>query len=282
MILNRLVLCILLTIFIIGCHSTTDVQDIIPAELDPPRWYLSPVGDKLLYNTRAEPGHAKVRFLATGQDATITDCPWFSWLNDEAIYCYDYQEPQDIPVAAIDHISANAGAFSKISIKALTTDQAQLDTLLEQAKAIYRLHPFAGADSLLIDTELQKNTKLYYHITGIKDLDKVLKKYHSTTIFLAGNFVDSAKKIYSPNGKYYYLLQDGLRIYDEASDRLVTEFKPQFDYKSYFQIPSSYPTKSAGWAADSSGVYFQIYHSSGFGPRPPVRPVQKLYTSTTQ
>lgn len=259
-----------------GCNSTSYVQDIIPAEVDPPRWYLSPAGDKLLYNTRAESEHAIIRFLATGQEVTIAACPWFSWLDDETVYCYDYQEPQDIPVAVIGNISANAGAFSRTSIKAVTADQAQLDTWLDQAKAIYRLHPFSGSDSLLVDTELQKNTKLYYHISSIKDLDKVLKKYHSTTIFLSGSFVDSANKIHSPNGKYYYLLQDSLRIYDEASDRLLTEFKPQFDYKSYFQIPGSYPTKSEGWAADSSGVYFQIYHSSGFGPRLPVRPIQKL------
>lgn len=254
-----------------GCN----VQDIIPAEVDPPRWFLSPSGDKLLYNTREEPERLIVRFLATGQDVTIATCPWFIWLDDETVYCYEYQSPHDIPVAIISNISASADGFPKIPVKAVTTDQVELDTLLKQAKAIYQLQNVS--DSLLIlDTRLQENTRQYYHLIGVENLDEVLKNYHYTPIPLYGIGGESFKKIYSPNKAYYSLLKDGLGIYDATNDRLLTEVKLPTDRESFIQIGGFYPNQSGGWAADSSGVYFQIYQTIGLGPRPPVWPVQKL------
>lgn len=150
--------------------------------------------------------------------------------------------------------------------------------MLEQAKIVYRLQPFAtGPDSLLIlDTNLQANTPQYYHLTGIENLDEVLKNYDYTPIPLYGQYSELLKKVYSPNKKYYYLFQDGLGIYDATNDQLLAEVKPPSDYKIYFLIGGSYPNQSGGWAADSSGVYFQIFHTVGLGPRPPVWPIQKL------
>jgi len=66
---------VFLIVFITGCSS---VQDIIPSELDPPLWYLSPSGDKLLYNIRSDPNQATIRFLETGQESTIADCSIFN------------------------------------------------------------------------------------------------------------------------------------------------------------------------------------------------------------
>lgn len=259
-----------------GCNATGSVQDVISAEVDPPQWYLSPTGDKLIYNTRAEPEHAIVRFLTTDQDVTIDNCPWFSWLDNETIYCYEYQVSRDIPAGIIGPISADTIPFSRTSIERITPGQAQLDALLEEAITVYRLQLFSEIDSLLIKKS-DNNAESYYHINPIKDLDGILQKYSGKTTVLSHNFADSTAKIYSPNKKYYYILNNSLKIYDEATDQLLAEFEPKYNYISYFQIPSFYPANSSiGWAADSSGVFFQIYHSSGFGPRPPIRPVQKL------
>lgn len=269
---------VFLIVFITGCSS---VQDIIPSELDPPLWYLSPSGDKLLYNIRSDPNQAIVRLLATSQEFTITDCPRFSWLDDENVYCYDYHDLQYFPSVVMNNISSNVGDLKKISIKAVTTAQVKLDILLKQAKTIHRLQPsLTGPDAFLIlDTEPQTNSKQYYYVTGIENLDEALKNYNFTTIPLFGRDGEPFKKIYSPNKKYYYLLQDNLGIYDAANNQLLAEFKPSSDYKSYFRIGGDFPNKSGGWAADSSGVYFQVRHSSGFGSPlsgPPIEPVQKL------
>lgn len=266
-------------LLVTGCN----VQDIIPAEVDSIHWFLSPSGDKLLYdsNTMTTVNQAFVRFLVTGQDVTIVDCPLFRWLDDESVYCYDYQNSRNIPSSVISNISAPADAFSKISIKAVTTGQVELDLLLKQAKAIYRLQysaPQYGPDVLLVlDVASQTNTPQYYHLTGIENLDEVLKNYNYTPIPLYEMGGKSLEKVYSPNKTYYsLLLQNGLGIYDATNDRLLAEVKRPSDRESVFQIGGTFPNKSGGWASDSSGIYFQIRHTGGLGPRPPVWPIQKL------
>lgn len=285
-VLNKLALYILLIIFTTGCCP---VQDIVPSEVDPASWYLSPSGDKLLYSPRAHPEHLTVRFLATSQEVIIGDCPRFGfvWLDDETVYCYEMQganhsgeEPYDIPVAAISHISASTDTFPKIPIQTVTADQVELDALVKHATAVYRLQPsFSGLSNslLILDIKSQENTKQYYHLTGIENLDEVLKSYDYPPIPLYMTMGDtSSNKVYSPNQAFYFVLGGSLRIYDATNNNLVAEFKPPADWVSYFQLGGSYPNKSGGWAADSSGVYFQIQHSTGFLGRPTIRPIQKL------
>jgi hypothetical protein len=283
LLLGDLALCILLIILTTGCSkneqvSSSYVQDVVPEQQNPALWFLSPSGDKLFYNTESGRNQATVRFLATSQEFTIADCPRFSWLDNESVYCYDFHNHHYVPSQIIDNISSNTDAFQKTSIKAITAEQIELDMMLKQAKSLYRLQTsLTQPDSLLVlDKEPQENAKQYYHITGIENLDKVLKNYTYTPIPLDGSFAESSKKIYSPNGEYYYLLQDSLGIYDAASDRLLAEFKQPSDYESFFEIGGFFPNKSEGWAADSSGIYFQIFHTIGLGPRPPIQPIQKL------
>lgn len=280
---TKLVLYIFLIVFTTGCYP---VQDIIPAEVDSIHWFLSPSGDKLLYdsNTMTTVNQAFVRFLATGQEVPITDCPLFRWLDDESIYCYNFQSSHEIPVAVISNISAPTAAFFNSSIKTITAGQVEVDTLLKQAKAICRLqHSLGGGvdDSLLIlDKKLQENTRQYYHVIEVENLDEVLQNYNYTSIPLYGTGGKPFKKVYSPDKAYYsLLLQNGLGVYDATNDRLLAEVKRPSDRESIFFIGGIFPNQSGGWAADSSGVYFQIFHTMGLGPRPPVWPIQKLCVS---
>jgi hypothetical protein len=263
------------------------VEAITLPEQDIVSWYLSPSGDKLLYQPRVLPfDKATIRFLVTGQEMIIADCPRFNWLDNESIYCYDYdfQDDQHIPSAVINNVSENASDFERILIKAVIAEEIELDTLLSQAKTIYRLqHSYSVSDHwpdslLILDTEPQENIKQYYHLTEIDNLDEVLKNYNHITVFLFDSFTDSYKKTYSPNKNYYYLLQNNLGIYDATNDQLLAEFKPPppSDYKSHFELGGSLPNKTEGWASDSSGVYFHIHQSSGFDPSPSIWPIQKL------
>ena len=255
-------------------------------------WYLSPSGDKLLYITGTG---LLVRFLTTNQDITIGDCPWFRWLDNETVYCFDYKGSRDIPDSVISHISGPADAFQKIPVKALVADQVELDTLLKQAKAIYSLqlsYPQTEPASLLIlGVTSPANALQYYHLTGIENLDEVLKNYHYTSVLLLDAENELLKKRYSPNKAYYalfrgglyspskayyYLPQDSFGIYDATNDQLLAEVKLSTDREYFFLIGGSQPNQSEGWAADSSGIYFQIYYHIGLGPRPPVWPIQKL------
>lgn len=286
-ILSGLTLLILLIVIIIR-YNNSGVQDIIPSEVDPASWYLSPSGDKLLYSPRAKPEHLTVRFLATDQEVIIGNCPRFGsvWLDDETVYCYELQggnnrdqEPYDIPITAISHISASTDTFPKIPIQAVGADQVQLDTLLKHATTIYRLQPYSGVSNslLILDTRSQGKVEQYYHLTGVENLDEVLKNYTYTSIplYIIVGGLPSSNTVYSPNQAYYFVLGSSLRIYDARNDNLLAEAKPPADRESFFQIGGSYPNKSSGWAADSSGVYFQIYHTIGLG-FPVIRPIQKL------
>jgi hypothetical protein len=261
------------------------VQDIIPSTdgHKPLWWSLSPLGDKLLYDIESASNQAIIHFLATGQEFTIADCDRFSWLDNEKVYCYDYQNHGYVSTGIIGNVASNGDDFKKSSIKTVTAAQVELATMLKRAKIIYRLQSALnepGSASLLILNA--ENATQYYHVTGIKNLDKVLKNYDYTSIFLIDISADLSKKIYSPNGHYYYLLKDNLRIFDAANDQLLVEIKPSSDWASYFQMGGSYANKSKGWASDSSGVFFQIYHPSGFGTPltgPPMEPIQKLCVS---
>ncbi len=278
---NRLALfifvCGLITACNINIFNNLYVQDIVPAQQEPAVWYLSPIGDKLLYDTASSRKQAIVRFLTTGQEFNIVDCTLFRWLNNDRIFCYDFRDQYYRPPVVID-VSSNTSNFQKPLIKEVTTEQVELELLLKRAKAIYRLYSLSRPDTLLVlDTEPQKNITQYYHVIGIENLDKVLENYTYTTIPLFSRGAELSKKIYSPNKKHYYLLQDNLRIYDATNDQVLAEFEPPSNYESYFQIGGDFPNKSEGWASDSSGVYFRIAHSVGFFGLPnPIRAIQKL------
>ncbi|RME56448.1 hypothetical protein D6779_10620 [Candidatus Parcubacteria bacterium] len=276
-VLGGLTLCIFLVGLITGCSingnvASPYVQDVVQQE--PILWFLSPVGDKLLYNTTSSRGQAIVRVLTTDQELAVKGCSLFSWLDNEHIYCYDFYDGDYEPFIVAVDVSSNADDFQKSLIKEITAEQVDLDKLLEQAKVIYRLSASTQPDMLLIlDTE---NASQYYHVTGVNNLDQVLENHTYETISLSGRSTRRSGKVYSPNGRYYYLLQKNLGIYDAITNQLLAEFKPPPKYISWFRFGGFSPNKTEGWAADNSGVYFQISHRSGFGPPLPIRPIQKL------
>ncbi len=278
-----LVLYLLLVISLTGCYTPEKdevspyLQNIVSVKQEPAIWYLSPMGDKLLYDTTSGREQTIVRFLATGQEVTIAYCPRFVWLDNERIYCYDFHDHEYVPSGVIDQVSSEVDTFQRTGVKEVTSEQVDLELLLNRAKAIYRLRRSSGPYALMVlDSEPQKNTNQYYHITGIENLDEILEGRPYTVIPIVFRGAELSKKVYSPNKKYYYLLQDNLGIYDATSDQLLAKFKPLIDYESYFWIGGHLPNKSEGWASDNSGVYFQISHPSGFGPPPPIRAIQKL------
>lgn len=286
-ILGGLVMTILLIVLIIGCNKNGEevvspyVQDIVPAQQEPNSWHLSPVGDKLLYNTILSQNQVQaiLRVLTTGQEFTIADCARFGWLDNENVYCYGLLYDNDYePFVATFDSSTNTDHIQKSFIKAVTATPVELARLLEQAKAIYKLNSSSEPDSLVVDTGSQASTSQYYHITGIENLDEVLENYTYTTIpVFYGRGGELSKKIHSPNRRYYYLLQDNLGIYDAATDQLLAEVKSPSKQGAFFQIGGDFPNKSEGWASNSSGVYFRIVYSGGFyGPPPPILPIQKL------
>jgi hypothetical protein len=132
-------------------------------------------------------------------------------------------------------------------------------------------------DTLLVDTGQPDQADQFYFVSGIDNLDQVLENYTYTTLPLNGRLADPSKKVYSPNGNYYHLLQDrSLGIYDAATDQLLIEFKTP---AGYFRIGGYFPNDSGGWAADNSGVYFNIRYGGGLAiaaPPPPIEPIRKL------
>jgi hypothetical protein len=281
-----LVLEIVLVILTTGCLPIVPVtspylQEVVPIQQKPAFWHLSPVGDKLLYNTMPNQDQAIVRLLATGQEIVTVGCPLFRWLDNERIFCYELGPRQNIvPSIILDNVSADVASFPKKPIEIVTAAQVDLDRLLAQAQAIYRLQSSTEPNLLLVDTGQSDQTEQFYWVSEIADLDPVLEHYAYPIISLSYTFAEPSKKVYSPNGNYYHLLQDNqLGIYDAETDQLLIEFKPPSDYEPYFRIGGHFPNDSGGWAADSSGIYFQIAHSAGLAiaaPPPPLRPIQKL------
>ncbi len=258
------------------------VQDVIPVQQEPAFWYLSPAGDKILYNTSSSQSQpqAIVRTLSTGQEIPIADCARFRWLDNARVYCYGLMYDDDYePFVATSAISTNAESIQRSMIKKLNVEQIETETFLKQAKTIYKLDALSEPDSLLIETAYGDNAGQYHHILGIENLDQTLKNNIYITVPLYDRDAEPSKKVYSPDRKYYYhyILQESLEIYDAASDKLLAELKLPSKQGAFLQIGGHLPNATEGWAADDSGVYFRNRYSGGFfGPPPPIQPIQKL------
>jgi hypothetical protein len=108
----------------------------------------------------------------------------------------------------------------------------------------------------MLSTHLDKSYHIYC-IDGVdavfncNDLDTVLKGYNTYVTIPMFPEVGYSEKMYSPNGAYYYKvnIRNGyiLTIYDVVNDTKLAEVKGQ-------------NIEPGGWAADNSGVYFQIYY----------------------
>lgn len=267
-----------LLLFVMGCNANNP-RVVIPAEKDVIHWYLSPSGDKLLYDvnaTRDTYGQAFIRFLATDRDMLIPNCPQFRWLDNDTVYCF---KDTDEPVAVIGQVLAESDTFSEAPIKLVTSDQDELKSLLMQATAIYRSPQYrsSGNVSLLLSIEKRENKVWYYHITEVQNSDELLKSHEDKTTSLFSYEEGLSGKNYSPDKAYYYSVQqDGMKVYDASNDRLLATVKRPTNRKTRFSIGGGGSNQTQGWAADSSGVYFQLVQTIGLGPRPPLQPIQKL------
>jgi len=204
-------------------------------------WSLSPQRDKIGFRGQ---GRDRILFLTTGEQVEIQKaCSNFDWLDNDHILC-----------------SGNSVFITnsrlEILLTAVTANEVEVEALLLTAKAIYRPESRAIGlsrdrhQSLILELRDEADTPQFYEIRDIADPDTVLRG-HDVIMFPA-----ETDQSTSPNGAYYYQ-EDGyrkgysLRIYDAQTDTELVA------------VPGREPSSPeqyviGGWAADSSGVYFQV------------------------
>ena len=223
------------------------VQNVVSeGELSGSDWNLSPDGDRMFYDSRAGGKVANVvMFLPTKQKQVIDrfaneGCSGL-WLDNTNLYCGSY-------IFATDD-------FTTIPLKNLDAADVSLE-LLSQAEVIYlHLKDNKLLTNVLIVTadDYKHNLEQNFQITNITDTEHILTGYEYVTFPVPHEFERNEvdKKIYSPNGLYYYVhsFPGHLVIYDAKTDEQLSEFQGK-DALSFIYV--------GGWAWDSSGVYFEV------------------------
>ncbi len=201
-------------------------------------WELSPEGDRIIYETN----DTFLLFPATQQKQSLSNCRIQTWLDNDIIFCND---------RFLIEINNETGELMTVSVHKVNASEVDLETMLQQTGSIYN---FRGNSDLSHALLLQNVVNLpdpnkHYLVTNIKNIEVVSQTYSTTPLPLSW-WSDSLKKTFSPNGLYYYEYSRGqsLTIFSAKTNNKVSEFVE--DSTVYFRF--------GGWAADNSGVYFEM------------------------
>jgi len=209
-------------------------------------WQLSPAGDKIAYTSHIDEVIKSVLlFPATQTRHDLGTCKGFTWLDSQTLFC----SLNNRLVATLDDENVTTIPLTKVR-----SSEVNLSELLQSAEKIYHFERPSLAQTLLLqDTTYPPDPNKNYLIEGV-DMDNVLQSYPVITIPKPLPVGGPEKEIHSPDGKYYYNLvevdwdQYALSIHETNNNKLLSEFVgPEIHY---FIV--------GGWAADSSGVYFEI------------------------
>ncbi len=250
-------LSILIFLFLIGSgcgplgpsFPPANVEVIVPENEGVSSWLLSPEGDKIAYRSGVDnTSTIFLLFPATQQKYNLGRCSIFIWLNNATLYC--------LSEASII-VSRDADNVVTVPLKVVKASEVDLARLLKEAGTIYR---FESENNILLlrdGVDWLKPNKNYL-VEGVENIDAVLQGHTAITIPGAQPVGFPEEQVYSPDGRYYYNLninQYGLIIYDATKDSKVTEFI-QENLESIIL---------GGWAANSSGVYFEVVSNARIG-----------------
>jgi hypothetical protein len=230
---------------------TGDVETVLSTRELRGGWLLSPGGDKILYRSERQ---NVLMFLPTKQKNNIESCSGYTWLNNTNLVCSLFIIDTDDMV--------------KVSIQNVKASEVNLDALLIEAGTIYKLEQYS--DIVLLSANYKQNPDKNYWINEVKNTDQVLQGHSYVSVPpINYNPRRGGEKIYSPDRAYYYLFEGDtqgafITIYDATNGELLSQ-SPR-DGRLY-QI--------GGWAADNSGVYFQLI-PSGLGMFSNRSPLYKL------
>ena len=226
-----------------------EVETIVPGKaMSSHRWDLSPDGTKLVYT---HPNSDEVLiYLETNETYNIdrSHCsggdPY--WLDERLLACagirpklFDTEERQLIPRRVVKR------------------DEVDMDTLLSEAGQIYL---YGSTGIVLLDHDpYAENAKNY--VLGDNMMPNGFKELIAPYPHIALPIIVTGK-VYSPDEAYYYTLTDEkperitfstLTIYTAADDQEVVSFSTEI-----LKPEDTYRFGEAGWAWDSSGVYFLV------------------------
>lgn len=211
-------------------------------------WSLSPGGDKIIYETTDD----FLLFPATQHKQRLSNCRHQIWLDNDTLYCRD---------SSLIEIDNEIGEMTAVPVHKVKASDVDLGTLLQQAGSIYKFSSNSDLSQSLLLRDVANPLDLdkHYLVDNIENVDTVSQAYAPITLPLP--LPNYNKKIFSPNGMYYYEYNDRahrgifLTIYNTSTNDKVSEFVEE----------GNVSLRVSGWAADNSGVYFEMV-SSGIDP----------------
>lgn len=239
---------IILMLFGRWWFSSSDIETILSVDEARNGWSLSPGADKIIFRSNED---YILMFLGTKQRHTFegNKCAESIWLDNKTLLCRN--------------LIIDTDDLSETSYRILDVSEVNIESLLENAGTIY-VYKDEPDFIFVLAPDYKRNTTQNYWINGINNLDEVLQGHIYTTIPYPNYNPQPNEKIYSPNRAYYYLFEGGMiNIYDTKTGKKLSQTSSS-DVRQY---------RIGGWAADSSGVYFELFSIGISGVQ---YPLQKL------
>lgn len=214
-----------------GCNvEPANIEIVVPKSEKVNDWALSPDGEKIIYRSEAQKNvKTFLLFLKTTQKRELDMCDGFTWFNDTILLCNQ-------SIVIVDELL-------RIPLQEISTADVSWKEVLEKGGKAYRIDEYPWF--CVLDANYRAQSVQNYLVKG-EDAGEVLKPYSYVTVPRWEN-----RTVNSPDGAYY-ATTDGVQsvvIYDNAHKNKVSEFKLE---------ESLVTITLGGWAADSSGVYFQV------------------------
>jgi hypothetical protein len=199
--------------------------------------YFLPDGRRIVYTAPAQPA-IMLLDVATGQSVPIPENAGVLPLDDNLLY------GEDRSTGALYYWVADLGSMVAIRLEPLPGGQEALPGRIPEADSIYALETDTEKYTLLLLTrDRDGNVSQGYFIGGVRGLETLLAGVPYKIPPPSESHCPWNEEVPSPDGRYYYILYGGLRIYSRSGELLNTDARKH----SYCY----------GWAWDSSGVYVQ-------------------------
>lgn len=244
--MNLIGVIFIILIFLCGWwFFSGDVETVLTVDEVNRGWLLSPGGDKITYGTGN--GYT-LMFLATGLRHKLEGtCGGSTWLDNTTFVCNSY-------------IIVTNETVDKVSINSVKAAAVNLEEILAKAGTIYKLEQYQFI--VVLDADYKHNPDGNYWVTEVKNIDDVLQGHNYISI-PPTDYNPRSGKIYSPNKAYYYEFTGTvITLYEATSDKKFSQTPRD---KRLYQI--------GGWAADNSGVYYQLVPKGFVGN---ISPLYKL------
>lgn len=230
---------LLLSYLLCGCTplGVPTTRTILPADKAVLLYFL-PDGRRIVYTAPSQPS-IMLLDVATGQSVPVPENAGVLPLDDDLLY------GEDSSTGIRYYYVVDLGPMVAIRLEPLPGGMEALPRYAREADSIY---------AMVTDSSLGKYMLLFlqhdpvgdvtqgYYVSGVRDLDALLSgipyKTPPPSFSCPWN-----EKVPSPDGRYYYILYGGLRIYSHQGELLNTDSRKHLC--------------CYGWAWDSSGVYVQ-------------------------